>query len=96
MAITLKQQIEELRKLKRRLTVWEAIHHLVDDKFISKDGRKVGGIRVPNTDDLVPEDEIEDVLEYMAEGPIKDIKEKIENLENMTIVVIDSTETDLD
>ena len=85
---TFKEQVEELAKLKQRLAVWEAIHFLVDEKFISKDGRKVSGIKVQDTADLVPEDTIEDVLQAIGEGPISELKAQIEAIEDQQVVVL--------
>lgn len=84
---TLREQIEELKKLKRKLAIWEAIHHLIDDKFVSKDGRKVSGIKVPNTDELIPEEEIEDVLQKIAEEDIKALQDQIAEIENRQVVL---------
>ncbi len=87
---TLKEQVEELRMKKRRLAIWEAIHHLVDEKFIGKDGRKVSGIKEPETGDIVPEEEIEDVLQNIAEGPIEELRAEILGIETQEVVVIDA------
>lgn len=89
---TLKDQVDELRKKKRRLAIWEAVHHLIDDKFIAKDGRKVSGIKEPDTGDIVPEDEIEDILQNIAEGPIAELRAEINAIETQEVVVIDSKE----
>jgi thioredoxin reductase len=85
---TLKDQLENLEKLKQRLSIWEAIHFLVDEKFITKDGRKVSGIKVPGTSDLVPEEEIESVLQFIGDGPIADLKAEIDNIESQQVVVV--------
>lgn len=84
---TLKQQFEQLKILRRRLAVWEAIHHITDEKFISKDGSKVSGLKA-DSGDMVSEDEIEDVLKQIAEGPITDLKAEIETIEQQEVVVI--------
>ena len=91
MAKTFKEQLDEVEKLKQRLAIWEAIHHLVDDKFISKDGRKVSGIRVPGSGYLVPEETIEDVLQTIGEGPIAELRNQIEEIENLQVVVLSET-----
>jgi hypothetical protein len=85
---TLKDQLSELQRLKRRLAIWEAIHFLVDDKFVSKDGRKVSGIKEPGSGDLVPEEEIEDVLQNIGEGPIAELRAEIAAIETQEVVVI--------
>jgi predicted transcriptional regulator len=85
---TFKEQLEELNRHKRKLAIWEAIHQLVDDKFITKDGRKAGGIKEPTTGEVVSEEEIEDVLESIVTGPITEIKQSIEEIENRNVVVL--------
>ncbi len=86
----IKGYVEHLRTLKRRLAVWEAMHHLMDDRFIGKDGSKgkVGGIREPDSGEIVPESEIEDILKTIAEGPIAEIKSEIAALESSEVVVV--------
>lgn len=87
--MTLKEQMEKLRSLKKRLAIWEAMHNLMDEKFISKDGSKlVGAIRETETGDLVSEDEIEDVLKQLVEGPIGDIRAEIKTLESREVVIL--------
>ena len=86
---TLKDRVEQLTKLKHRLAVWEAIHHMVDEKFIAKDGRKAGAIRVPNcAEELVSEDTIESVLQEIGDGAISDLQSEIEAIENQQVVVL--------
>lgn len=90
---TLKQQLEQLTRLKHRLAVWEAIHHLVDEKFISKDGRKAGAIRVLNcAEEIVPEETVESVLQSIGEGPISELQEQINAIEGQEVVMIDAKE----
>lgn len=86
--MTLKEQVEKLKNLKRRLAIWEAMHQLMDDKFISKDGGKVSGIREPTTGEVVSEDEIEDVLKTLVEGPIAEIKAEIDAIESQEVIVL--------
>lgn len=88
--MTLKDQVEKLRLLKRRLAIWEAMHHLMDDKFITKDGGRVGGIKEPETGDIVSEDEIEDVLKALVEGPITEIRVEIQSVESQEVIVLAS------
>lgn len=92
--MTLKEQVEKLRGLKRRLAIWEAMHQLMDTKFISKDGGKaggkIGGIREPETGDIIQEDEIEDVLKALAEGPIAEIRAEITSLESEEVILVDN------
>jgi len=87
---TLKDQLEELTRLKHRLAVWEAIHAVMSERFLSKDGRHApGGIRVPNCPvELVTEDTVEDVLQNIAEGPISDIQTQIDEIEGQEVVVL--------
>ena len=85
--MTFVEHVQKLRALKRRLAVWEAMHRLMDDKFISKDGsNKVSGIRESDTGEIVPENEIEDVLQTVAEGPIADLKTEIKIMETTEII----------
>lgn len=88
---TIKDQLAELQKKKYRLAIWEAIYELMDEKFISKDGRKVSGIKVPGIDGLVPEEEIEDVLQTIGEGPIAELKAEIDVIESLEVVVLGET-----
>jgi hypothetical protein len=85
-----KGHVDRLRSLKRRLAIWEAMHHLMDDKFIGKDGGKgkVSGIREPETGEMIPENEIEDVLKTLAEGPISEIRAEIASLETSEVVIL--------
>ena len=85
---SLKEQLAELERLKRRLAIWEAIHYLADEKFISKDGRKVSGIKIPGLDGVIPESEIEDVLQQIGEGPIAELRAEIDAIENKEVVVL--------
>jgi hypothetical protein len=89
---TFKEQLEDLQKLKRRLAIWEAVHYLVDEKFVSKDGRKVSGIKVPDSGELIPEEEIEDVLQNIGEGPIAELRAEIAAIETKEVVVLDNKE----
>jgi hypothetical protein len=86
---TLKEQIQELIKMKHRLAVWEAIYSLMDERFISKDGRKASAIRVPNCEvELVSEETIEAVLQAIGDGPIAEIQTQIDSIENQQIINI--------
>lgn len=96
--MTLKEQVEKLRALKRRLAIWEAMHLLMDNKFIGKEGGKAGGkaggkvsaIREPDTGDVISEDEIEDVLKALAEGPIAEIRAELTSLESEEVILVDN------
>ncbi len=88
---SLKEQLGEYERLKRRLAIWEAIHSLADDKFISKDGRRVAGIRIPGQSAAIPEDEIEDVLQQIGAGPIADLRAEIDAIESKEVVVLGET-----
>jgi len=87
---TLKDQIEERTRLQHRLAIWEAIHHLMSEKFLSKDGRPAPeGIRVPNCSiELVPEETIEDVLQNIGEGPIADIRASLDQIDGQEVIVL--------
>lgn len=83
-----KEQLEKLQSLRRRLAIWEAIHYLIDEKFISKDGRKVSGIKLPDSGEPIPEDEIEDVLQSIGSGPIAELQAEIASIEEQEVVVL--------
>lgn len=87
---TLKDQIEERTKLQHRLAIWEAIHALMSERFLSKDGMPAReGIRVPNcTIELVSEETIEDVLQNIGDGPIADIRSEIDQVEGQEVVIL--------
>lgn len=85
---TLREQNEQLSILKKRLAVWEAIYSLTDEKFISKDGRKVSGIKVPGADEIVPEEMIEEVLQSISDEAITKLLEEIDAIENQQVIVI--------
>ena len=86
---TLKEQIEERTRLQHRLAVWEAIHSLMSEQFLTKDGRSTcTAIQVSDCPvGLVPEDTVEDVLQNIAEGPIAEIRSLLEQLESQEVVV---------
>ena len=85
--MTFVEHVKKLRALKRRLAIWEAMHRLMDDKFISKDGStKVSGIREADTGEIVPEAEIEDVLKEIAEGSISELQAEIRVMESAEIL----------
>lgn len=87
---TLKEQLQHLTQLKHKLAVWQAVHSLLDEQFISKDGRKSGkAIRVPDCAvEVVPEETIEDVLQAIGDGPITELQEQIALIENQEVVVL--------
>lgn len=84
---TLKEQLELLIAHQHRLAVWEAIFQYLDDSFISKDGRpplkaiKAEGCSV----EVVPEDVVEEILGSINEGPIKERKEQIADVEQLEV-----------
>ena len=86
---TLREQVEELNRKKHLLAVWEAIHSIIDEKFISKDGRKAGAIKVPNCEiDLVSEETIESVLQTIGDGPIAELQAQIQSIENQQVIIV--------
>jgi hypothetical protein len=86
---TLKEQLAELGNLKDRLSVWKAIHNLMEGRFLSKDGRPAAeAIRVHGTDSLVPEETVEDVLQAIGDGPIAEIQAQINEIESRDVVII--------
>lgn len=93
---TLKEQIVELTRLKHRLAVWEMLASYLDENFIPKDGRKAPkSIRVPGTtDQLVPEETIESVLQALGEGPITELAGQIKVIEDQEVTIISPGGTD--
>jgi hypothetical protein len=88
---TLKEQLDELTGLKHRLAVWEAVHSMLEEQFTARDGRKtdVKAIRVPNCSiPVVPEETVEDVLQAIGDGPIKDLRAVIDEVEGRQVVVL--------
>ena len=86
----LRDQLEQLTKLKHRLAVWEAVHEMLDENFTTKDGRKAGkAIRVPNCPvEVVPEETVEDVLQAIGDGPITELRSQIVSIEDQEVVVL--------
>ena len=87
---TLRGQREELTKAQHRLAVWEAIFQLVEEKFISRDGKKtLSAIRVPNcASEIVSEETIETILQFIADGPIAELRNQVDLIENQQVVVV--------
>lgn len=87
---TLKEQLDRLNGSKHRLTVWEAIHNYLDSNFIGKDGRPAKGLKSPGaTPELVPEEAIEEILQWLGNGPIAQLQSEIAAIENQQVVVLD-------
>lgn len=84
---TFKEQQEKLTEYQHRLAVWEFLYHHLDTNYVSKDGRGVEkALRVPDClVDVVPEDAIEDILQFIGSGPVADFREKIESIQNQEI-----------
>lgn len=87
---TIKETIEKLVTLKHKLAVWEALHAHLEEFFISKDGRaaqkaiKVNDCAVA----IVPEDTIEDILQGIGDGPIKELRSEVEDIETQQVVIL--------
>jgi hypothetical protein len=85
---TLKEQLEFLISFKHRLAVWEALFQYLDDSFVSKDGRppqraiKADGCTV----EIVSEDIIEEILGFISNNPIKELKAKIDVVEQLEVM----------
>ena len=93
---TLKEQQEALTKAQHHLAVWELLHYYLDTNYVTKDGRNPEkAIKVPDClKAVVDEDTIEEILASIGTGPIQDLKQRIESIENMEVVVIDKGESD--
>ena len=92
---TLKEQNDLLICLRQKLAIWEAIYSITDDKFISKDGRRVSGIKVPGLEELVQEELIEEVLQSIGDGPIQELKDEIDSIENQQVIVLDKSKANI-
>ncbi len=84
---TFKEQLEKITNLQQRLAVWETLHHLLEDSFTSRDGTPAKkAIRVPGSQtEIVQEDIINDVLEFLEENHISEIKGEIAKLESREV-----------
>lgn len=87
---SLKEQIEELTRLKHRLAVWETLADYLDQNFISKDGRNaLKAIRAPGAhSEIVSEEMIESVLQALGEGPIAELNEQVKAIEDGEITIV--------
>lgn len=89
---TLKETLDQLTGLKHRQAVWEAIYAYLEENFVARDSSppKVA-IRAPNCSvEVVPEEVIEDVLQHIGEEHIKELTDKITDIEDQEIVVLDT------
>ena len=84
---TFKEQQEKLTHSQHVLAVWEFIYSYLDTNYISKDGRNVEkALRVLDClVELVPEDTIEEVLQFISEGPISEYRKRIDAIQNQEI-----------
>lgn len=83
---TLKEKLKELTSKQHELAVWEAMYAHLDDNFVSKDGREAKLIKVPDClEEIVSEATIDQVLQNMAEGPIKGLRDAIAAIEGQEI-----------
>ena len=89
---TLKEQQQILRDKQHLLAVWQVLHEYLDSTYVPKDGRPVEkGIKVPDClDPIVNEDTIEEVLSQIGEGPIKELKKQVADIENMDVLIADT------
>jgi hypothetical protein len=87
---TIKDQIDKLTELKHRRAVWEAITTYLDDNFLSKDGRAAPkALKVPDClVELVPESTVESVMQALGEGPLLELGQSIEAIENQEVVIV--------
>ena len=87
---TLKEQQALLVVSQHRLAVWEVLYHYLDTTYVPREGRQADkAIRVPDCiKPIVDEDTIEEILGQISDGPIKDLKKRIDDIENMEVVLI--------
>lgn len=85
---TFKNQLENLTQLKHKLAVWEAVYSLLDEQFVTKDGRSASRIiKAPDCMvERVSEDTIEDVLQTIGDGPISELKKQIAAIEDQEVI----------
>jgi len=87
---SLKDQIAELTSAKHRLAVWELLYAHLDSNYVPKDsGAPQKAIRVPDCAvELVPHEVIEEILQTLSDGPIKEQHEEIARIENQEVLPV--------
>jgi hypothetical protein len=87
---TLKEQQEALVISQHRLAVWEVLYQYLDSTYVPREGCQAEkAIRVPDCiRQIVNEDTIEEILGQISGGPINDLKKRINDIENMEVVLI--------
>lgn len=87
---TLKEQIEALTTAKHKLAVWEAVYAYLDFNYMPKDsGGAQKAIRVADCPvELVPPDTIEEILQTVSDGPIKELRDEINQVESQEVVPV--------
>jgi hypothetical protein len=88
---TLREQQGLLKGKQHLLAVWEVLYQYLDTTYIHRDGRPPEkAIKVKDCiNPLVDEETIEEVLSNIGEGPIKELKKQIEDIENMDVLIVE-------
>jgi hypothetical protein len=86
---SLKEQIAALTTAKHKLAVWEVLYAHLDSSYVPKDSGVVQkAVRVPDCMvELVPPEIIEEILQTLSEGPIKELQDEINLIENQELVL---------
>lgn len=86
---SLKEQIAALTTAKHKLAVWEVLYAHLDSSYVPKDsGVAQKAVRVSDCMvELVPPETIEEILQTLSEGPIKELQDEINTIENQELVL---------
>jgi hypothetical protein len=87
---TLKEQIAQLTAAQHKLAVWEAIYAYLDANYVPRDsGSAQKAIRVSDClVELVPSEIIEDILQTISDGPIKEFRDEIIEIESNEVLPV--------
>ncbi len=91
---TFKEQLDRMTDLQHRLAVWEALREHLEENFVGRDGCQARkGIRVPGCPiDTVPEPTVEDILQFIDENHIQEIREEIARVERQEVGSVAQTQ----
>lgn len=83
----LKDLQEQVINLQHKIAVWESVAADLDTNFVSKDEQRAPkALRAPGClVDRVSEAVIEDVIKTIVEGPIAELKEELQKVENQEL-----------
>ncbi len=88
--LTFKEQQKALTESQHKLAVWEFLYKFLDENFIARDGgNPKKAIKAYDClIEIVPEDIIEDVLQYLAEDKIAPIQQTIKTINDQEMVIV--------